>query len=494
MMNTQGILRTQSGAPVSDGQYDLSFALYPDQADPAPVWSEVVPKVTVQGGFYSAVVGGVVPLPADLFKQHAELWLGVRVGTGTDLPRGRLLTVAYAFDATHASVAATSEALQCTGCVAESSLGFDLCTASASCPLPFQVGTGLVLTSGSLGVDAAIVQNWSGLVCYDTPAELRAALDAVYAPQNHTHPGKDITSPVAEALLAADSQALGGNSLAQVLLAALDAVASSGYQMKTDKIDASQLPANGLSAVSNGLLTNQFQDTTASADTPVAIKDYFPPGVSSTLQFPDVGTAEALTVTVNLTNSDISGISVTLEDPANVTYVLYDRGETGTSLNRTYPTPSQTAGEDLARWLGMNPKGTWTLTVIDSKFASGSSDGQLNSWSVSTRTLSTKKIRATGDIDIDGHRLYSLPEPSVSHEAATKQYVDSRPRGCGTIRQILESTPITGNQMCAASNMFCVSAFLTSYDGTGDLGPKSCDSSLAHSGSYSPYAYFRCCY
>ena len=47
LMNTQGMLRSAAGAPVADGPYDLTFALYPSQAAETSIWSEVISGVWI---------------------------------------------------------------------------------------------------------------------------------------------------------------------------------------------------------------------------------------------------------------------------------------------------------------------------------------------------------------------------------------------------------------------------------------------------------------
>jgi subtilisin-like proprotein convertase family protein len=377
MMNTQGVLRTQSGLPIADGVHALSFSLYASAADPAALWTENNGAVAIQGGFYSALLGAVTQIPSSLFQNRSELWLGVKVDGGTELPRGRLLTVAYAFEADHALIAAAAESLQCSGCLGEETLGFDLGTK---------------------------IQDGSRAACYDTLAELRAILDVVYAPLSHTHGGGDITSPVGLCLQAADALGLEGRSLTEVKADILASVDDAGYMKKDDKIDEARLPRNGLDEVSNGLLTTQFQDTAVSMDTPLPIPDFVPPGIASTLDFPNVGTAEDLTVSIDISNSDISGLRVELRDPAGAVHVLYDKGaESGTAIVATYPHPTSVVSGNLLSWIGRNPEGVWRLTVIDLAYKAGGNDGQLNSWTVATRTLSTKRVQVKGDLGVDGN-------------------------------------------------------------------------------------------
>ncbi|MBM4396553.1 MAG: hypothetical protein FJ087_12805, partial [Deltaproteobacteria bacterium] len=174
------------------------------------------------------------------------------------------------------------------------------------------------------------------------------------------------------------------------------------YLAKTEKLLQSQMPENGIDEVSNGLIRNQFQDTTVAGGTPVPIPDNNPTGVSSDLSFPDLGIAEGLTVNVSLTNSDVSKVEVRLYDPQNVMYLLYSGGSTGTQITATYPVPTPTLTGDLGTWTGRNPKGKWWLEVIDFGYLNNGFDGAIKAWSVTTKTLSTKKVEVAGDLGVTG--------------------------------------------------------------------------------------------
>lgn len=167
------------------------------------------------------------------------------------------------------------------------------------------------------------------------------------------------------------------------------------------------LPADGLAAVSNGLLTNQFTASIASTTTPVTIKDYFPPGQTDSIVVPDLGIAQKLTVSVDISNSDISGLTVYLYDPTNMDplvpgYVLYDKSASGTKLATSYPDLALPKSGNLTAWVGKNPKGTWKLKVVDGVFKDGGTDGAVNSWKITVQTLSAKKVAATGDLAVNG--------------------------------------------------------------------------------------------
>ena len=110
----------------------------------------------------------------------------------------------------------------------------------------------------------------------------------------------------------------------------------------------------------------------------------------------DVGVVQKLTVTVDVANSDITTLEVFLYDPNNVEYVLFDKGQAGNAIKTSYPNPTATVAGDLSKWVGKNPTGKWSLTVIDTGFLNNKSDGQINAWSVSVKTVSSQKVAANG--------------------------------------------------------------------------------------------------
>ena len=122
VMNAQGVLRT-AGGQVVDGSYGLTFSLYGQQSGGTAVWTETVAGVPVKGGLFSVLLGNGTPIPPALFAQSDSLWLAIQVESDVELPRERLVTQAFAFEAAHAAsattadTATTSEGLSCSGCV-----------------------------------------------------------------------------------------------------------------------------------------------------------------------------------------------------------------------------------------------------------------------------------------------------------------------------------------------------------------------------------------
>ena len=94
MMNYQGRLTDDSGDPVENGSYTLTFTIY-DESD-AVLWTESQ-KPSVSDGLFRVMLGDDNPLTADIFD-HAECWLGVTLDGDPEMtPRTRLITSPYSF-------------------------------------------------------------------------------------------------------------------------------------------------------------------------------------------------------------------------------------------------------------------------------------------------------------------------------------------------------------------------------------------------------------
>jgi subtilisin-like proprotein convertase family protein len=131
------------------------------------------------------------------------------------------------------------------------------------------------------------------------------------------------------------------------------------------------------------LSANDSVSVVASTTTPVQIRDFYPTGVTDSIPVPDLGNAERITITVNLTNSNVAGIRIVLSAPDAAEYVLKDfGGPSGTTISATWPVPTPTFSGSLSDWNGRNPQGTWIMKVIDNIDNGSPYDGQIDSWSV----------------------------------------------------------------------------------------------------------------
>lgn len=293
-MPVQGVVRDNAGTPV-DGAFSMTFALYGATDAVDALWSESWPPdqadcsfeptpagcVQISNGVFSARLGAHDALDVATLSAATQLWLGVAVEGEPELERQALGSVGYALSSARAAVA---EAIDCTGCIPQSALGFEVSTT-----------------------------------------------------------------------------------------------------VNPDDLDE----------VSNGLLTNQFDESFSSAAA-VTIPDYFPPGVADILLVPEIGaTVQSLTVSVSLTNSEVADLTIKVHDPNGQTHDVYSGSESGTSLDISWTEPFDT-------WIGQNPGGAWTLEVIDAGFHGGETDGEVVVWSVSAATLSSTQVAVQGDLIVNG--------------------------------------------------------------------------------------------
>ncbi len=98
----QGWLTDDTGSPVADGNYSLTFKIYDAASGGTSLWSETHPSVAVAGGLFKVQLGSVTPITPAF---DAPYWLEVQVGSGSpQTPRIELSTVPYSFmamDADH---------------------------------------------------------------------------------------------------------------------------------------------------------------------------------------------------------------------------------------------------------------------------------------------------------------------------------------------------------------------------------------------------------
>jgi hypothetical protein len=96
----QGRLTDPSGAPVSDGTYDMTFSVYDNPSSGSPLWTQTIP-VSVTNGLFDVVLGSPAnPLDSDAFSGGPR-WLGIQVAPDPSemMPRQFLSSVPYALTA-----------------------------------------------------------------------------------------------------------------------------------------------------------------------------------------------------------------------------------------------------------------------------------------------------------------------------------------------------------------------------------------------------------
>ena len=477
----EGRLLAKGGAPVVDGNYQLTFLLYADKVAKAATWTETAKVVPVKAGRFHHALGSVVALTVIDLDAGKASWMAVAVGGDPEMPRSPLSAVAYA------RRAEIADGLACSGCVdakmlakgavgadalAKGAVGAEALAKGAVGPDALAVGAvgAAALAKGAVGAEAlakgavkgdAVSFNWAAA---DKPGGVALAAkkadnagQAAVASQALDLKCTGCVS-VAEMKFDADVD-LGGNGLKAKKIVTTDLVAQTvvagsisgdgskltGIKMPAGKCQAGEcvsgidaagavkctpapaptvpggkcapgevvvelkadgtvlcaevaagLPPDGLSAVSNGLLTTVFDEVFQSTTAPKAIPDNNPGGVLDEIVIGEIGKLKALTVTVDVTSSDISHLTVVLFDPLNNVYKLHEKSGAGGSLEATYPTPTKTVSGDLLSWVGKSPKGTWRLVVAD--WVAGGATGTLKSWQLNLRVLSSIKVGANAPI------------------------------------------------------------------------------------------------
>jgi subtilisin-like proprotein convertase family protein len=384
----EGLLQSSGGGPAADGKYPITFAIYGQAEGGQAAWTEGPVEIAVAGGQFTHALGSVKPLDPKLFAALPQAWIGVKIDADPELPRKATLAVPFALRT------ALAEGLDCSGCVTLANLDAEALAAYAK-----TADLAAVATSGAYA-DLTGAPDLSAFA--QTASLAKVATSGLFA---DLEGGPDLTAYAKSADLADVAKTGAYADLGDLpVLAKVNSACGTGLVVAGLKADGSldcvaamtSLPPDGLNEVSNNLLTNQFTDATASAKTPLGIPDNSPVGVTDAIDVPDFGIAQGVTIHVTLSSSDIAQVKVALVDPANTTYLLYDKSGTGTQLKTSWPSPTKTVSGDLAGWIGKNPKGKWQLQVIDSKFLNNTTDGKVEAWSVSVQTLSSKKVAAGG--------------------------------------------------------------------------------------------------
>jgi len=365
-----GTIASAGGGPAPDGDYALSFAIYALPQGGATAWKEGPIVVTVKSGVFQVALGAVNPLPQAVLAALPEAWLGVAIGNDPELPRRTIGSTVFALRA------AKAEGLDCSGCV------------------------------GAAHIDPKALADFAKTA--DLTAYVQAsALAKVAASGDY----KDLVNPPKLADVAKSGQFL--DLVDAPVIAKVGTACGTGLFVKGLKADGSlecadggvsvaNLPKDGLDEISNGTLTNQFQEVAASTKTPIDIADASPAGVNDIIDMPEVGVAQTLAISVDIANSDISKLRVTLYDPNGASYKLHDQTGSGGALKATFAATDKLVAGDLSPWIGKSVKGIWSLTVADLAGTFGAKDGKLNGWFLTVGAVAASKVAAKGALIAEG--------------------------------------------------------------------------------------------
>lgn len=103
VLKFSGVLLDASGKP-ANGEVDVTFALYKQEGDEEPLWTETQHVIADERGGYTALLGTTQAsgIPAGVFRSDEARWLGVQVQGQVQQPRTLLVSVPYALKAVEA--------------------------------------------------------------------------------------------------------------------------------------------------------------------------------------------------------------------------------------------------------------------------------------------------------------------------------------------------------------------------------------------------------
>lgn len=91
----QGVLTNNSGEPVADADYSVTFTLYDAASDGNDLWTETQ-TVSTTNGLFNVYLGAITALPSNVIDGR-DLWLGITVDGDAEMaPRIPIVSVPYA--------------------------------------------------------------------------------------------------------------------------------------------------------------------------------------------------------------------------------------------------------------------------------------------------------------------------------------------------------------------------------------------------------------
>jgi len=165
----QGTLTDGAGQPIS-GSKTITFSLYTVPTAGTAFWSEPQ-TLTLVDGRLSVVLGANAAKPLDASKFTGETYIGIKVGTDTEMPRQKFSSVAYAFQAGDGGVP-KGGIIMWSGTVANIPAAWALCDGANGTPDlrdRFIVGAGSGYTVGASGGAASNNLSHSHSIAGESP-------------------------------------------------------------------------------------------------------------------------------------------------------------------------------------------------------------------------------------------------------------------------------------------------------------------------------------
>ena len=102
----QGRLTDDSGQPVADGDYQVTFNIYSLSSGGDTLWTSGARTINLANGLFNYLLGSHIPLPEGLFAAGADRWLGITVNGNPEYsPRVKMAAVPYSFQALYSDTA-----------------------------------------------------------------------------------------------------------------------------------------------------------------------------------------------------------------------------------------------------------------------------------------------------------------------------------------------------------------------------------------------------
>ncbi len=423
-VGTSGALTSAGGGSAADGTYALTFGLYKEAQGGVPLWSEGPVLLVVKNGQFSHALGSSKALDSKMLSE--AVYLGVQVALEPELPRVAMLAAPSALRA------GVAEGLDCSGCITAAML--------APAVLAGYAKTADLADYAKTATLAPIAASGNYTDLKGLPVLADVAKTGLYADLLGTPMLPKLGASCGSGLVMRGIKADGSYDCAVGLAGGKCAAGQLVSEIKADgtlvcTTPTLPLPADGLAPVSNGLLSNQFNDVYLTKQSGLAIPDGNPLGATDVIEVPDAGIAQALSVQVDISNSDTGTLKVALIDPANTEHPLCGGvdglgkayppcGKAPVPLKTSFPDVTAAAGGNLGGWVGKNPKGKWYLKVIDGGGPNSGSDGQIQAWSLSVKTLSSQKTQSNGLlVTAGGLQLQLAASDPIACSSATQGYV-----------------------------------------------------------------------
>ena len=310
--------------------------------------------------------------------------------------------------------AAIADAVECSGCVTATALGFNYAGSATKGGAATDVACTACVSVSELKFDGDVDLGGNSL---------KGA--------NATFTGDVAAKTVTATSFAGDGSKLTGISQPKGACKAGEAVVgiAADGALQCQAFSAA-LPADGLDEVSNGLLTTQFTETVA-LGAAIGIPDNTGASANVKVDVPDWGVAQGLTIKVKVSNTDLSTLSLKLlpPDDKKVGITLCDPcgAKDAKALDTAWSDKVAPKFGDLAAWVGGNAKGSWNLVALDTGFclkqAPGNGalcdldnkiDGAIEGFTIEVATLSTQKVATNGlliagkNVDFQGSQALQM--------------------------------------------------------------------------------------